>query len=691
VAYVCAALVFHWPLPLRLGSAFTGPVNGDTGVYVWNLWVFHHEIVANRHSPLFTNEILTLSPPIDLSLHNYTLFANVLGFPLVPLLGVVRAFNVVFLLLTALTGWTMFLLARRVVGRVPEAWMAGLLFAFSPVLVARSTGHFSLVAAAPLPVFILCLMRLERDASLKNAVWAGATIAWASTCDVYFGVYCLLIGACYLVSQHTRLSFRQESPVRGLRLSRAIDALLVGIAAVVMLIAVTGGTELRVLGQTIGLKSLYTPVLVLTVLVLLRLALRWRPILLIDMPTSWMPAIRSIAVAGATCVLLLSPVLYALWFRLADGGTLHQPILWRSGPRGVDLLAFFTPNPNHKLFGEPWRAWYTGQPNGYAENVAALTWTGLIVVGLAIWRYRLRPPHVWTVLSVFFGLLALGPFVHIGGVNTFVPGPWILLRYVPILSATRMPQRFAIVLMMAFAVIFALAVAHIADRFPRRRALLSFLGVLLAFELAPMPRRAPTAPIPGIYRIIAADPRDVAVLGIPFGVADGEGGEGRYNPASQFYQTVHLKRIVGGSLSRITQNEHHRQRSGPVRHALLLLSERSPLDRQDYEAAKEAAPRFVSTARLGYVIVDKHAASPELRQFVIDIFGLVKMAESDDRELFRPTVSDSFGDRRPAHDESPRRGDRHDGRELIPSEKADSPLPETVDHAQSTVMDGESS
>src|SRR5688572_3568465 len=100
--YVLTALVFHWPLPARLSSALLGPVSGDTGVYVWNLWVFRHEIVAHRRFPLFTNEILSLTPPVDLSLHNYTLFADGLAFPLLPLLGVTTTFNVIFLAMTAL-------------------------------------------------------------------------------------------------------------------------------------------------------------------------------------------------------------------------------------------------------------------------------------------------------------------------------------------------------------------------------------------------------------------------------------------------------------------------------------------------------------------------------------------------------------------------------------------------------------
>src|SRR5690242_3138777 len=115
---VLLAMLQTWPLTLHLSTRLTGYPGGDTGVYVWNVWVFRHEIVDHHHSPFWTESILPLDGPTDLSLHNYTTFADVLALPLIPLIGTVAAFNVVYLLNTALTGLGMFLLARRVTGRV---------------------------------------------------------------------------------------------------------------------------------------------------------------------------------------------------------------------------------------------------------------------------------------------------------------------------------------------------------------------------------------------------------------------------------------------------------------------------------------------------------------------------------------------------------------------------------------------
>jgi hypothetical protein len=640
LSYAATAVVFHWPLPARLGSALTGPVGGDTGVYVWNLWVFRHEIVEHGRFPLFTSEILSLAPPIDLSLHNYTLFADALAFPLLPFLGVTATFNVIFLAMTALTAWAMFMLARRVVGSTPEAWLAGLLFGFSPVLVARSTEHFSLVAAAPLPVFVLCLIRLEEKPTTLNALAAGATIAWAATCDPYFAIYCLLIAACYAAVRTIRIHARPPSLAglgwRGRPLDIAIAMTLLVVVGLAYVISVAGVTEVQPLGVPIQL-SMHAPVLVLLMMVLARVFVRTRPAIEVRWPVPPAVFMRMGLTAAVAATVLLSPVLYTLSVRLADGGELHGPIFWRSGPKGVDLLALFTPNPASKLFGNQARVWLTGLNNGFVDNVAALTVVATLLVVVA-WRwYRFRPPAMWTALTLFFGALALGPFINIGGVNTFVIGPWAILRYVPIVSSARMPGRFAIVLMMAFAVVFALALRHIrTERRDRRGLVLAGVAALLALELAPLPRQLFAAPVPELYRIIASDPRDVRVMGIPLGFADGERGEGRYDGSSQYYQTFHQKPIVGGGISRISNRQRQRQRMFPVIRLLLGLSEGTEVTEREIARARRAAPGFIRRSRLGYVVIDTRAASPQLRELTIDILDLEKLAENDGRELYRP-------------------------------------------------------
>src|SRR5688572_6811782 len=96
LAYVMLALVFAWPLPLHLSTHLTGSPEGDTGVYVWNQWVFHHAITL-RTSPYSTDRIFAMTGQADLSLHNYTVLADLLALPLIDSLGVVKTFNIIYL------------------------------------------------------------------------------------------------------------------------------------------------------------------------------------------------------------------------------------------------------------------------------------------------------------------------------------------------------------------------------------------------------------------------------------------------------------------------------------------------------------------------------------------------------------------------------------------------------------------
>ena len=163
LGYVLATCAFAWPLPLNLSTHFTGDPGGDTGVYVWNQWVFHQELIAGQN-PLTTEKILSLSAPaVDLTQHNYTAFLNILALPLISPFGINAAFNLVFLAICFLNAIVTYGLVRRVTPATRwEAWLAGLVFAWSPAMVARTTGHFSLVAAAALPAFVWCLFNAEQ-------------------------------------------------------------------------------------------------------------------------------------------------------------------------------------------------------------------------------------------------------------------------------------------------------------------------------------------------------------------------------------------------------------------------------------------------------------------------------------------------------------------------------------------------
>jgi len=201
LGYIAVAIAFSWPLPLHLGTALTGGPGGDTGAYVWNQWVFYHELIEKGSFPYFTDTLFGPDQITDLSLQNYTTFADLLAIPFRAFLGLIATFNVVYLLLVVLGAYAAFLLAHHVTRDAAVAWTVGLVFGWSPIVVTRGTGHFSLVATAPLAIFLLLLLRAGERIGARVAIALGVTIAWASMTDVYYAIFCLLIGTAFVVSR----------------------------------------------------------------------------------------------------------------------------------------------------------------------------------------------------------------------------------------------------------------------------------------------------------------------------------------------------------------------------------------------------------------------------------------------------------------------------------------------------------
>jgi hypothetical protein len=635
-AYLLVLVAFAWPLPAHLSTHLTGSPTGDTGVYVWNHWVFQREVLEQHRLPYFTDRIFATSGTVaNLSLHNYTPFQNLVALPLMTQMGVVASFNLVFLLMRLLTAYTTFLLARHVTGRSAEAWIAGLLFAWSPLLITRGTGHFSLVAAAPLAVFLLLLAKRGAGAHWLADVGLGAAIAWATSTDVYYGVYCLLIGAMYMADSVVSVERRTATEIRrGLRL--ALDLAIGLVGALVVAVAATGGGAASFAGVTVRMHSLYTPVLALTMLMLARGLVHLRIAIRTPAWSSVLCSARATVVAGVTASLLLFPLLYAVAVRWLDGRMQSDPVYWRSSPDGVDLLAFFSPNPNHPLLPDGLRAWLMPGSEAYLENVVSLPLVAVAFL-LAAMTIGWRPARWWALLAAGFGLLALGPFVHVAGLNTFAPGPWAFLRYVPVAGLARTPARFSVVLMLAFAILSALALTWLGQHYPRRRrALLATVTVLLLVELLPAPRPLLSAEVPSIYTQVKAAPGQNVILQLPFGVRDGTSSAGNFNARTMYFQTAHGKPIIGGYLSRVSQRRISAIRSDPVLDLLMSLSAGEPLTADQEARLAREAPAFLKRSGTDFVVIHRDEFSAHARQLVVASFGLVLSGADGDFELYRP-------------------------------------------------------
>ena len=617
-----------------MGTALPGQPSGDTGVYVWNIWVFRHELVEHQRFPFFTLEILSLASPTPLTLHNYTTFANVLAFFALPVFGVVRTFNGLLILSGALAAYALFLLARKRSGDDTAAWLAGAAFGFSPFLMARMNAHFSLLQAAPLPIFALLLTRLYEGGSWRVAAAAGAVVAWAYLCDPYYAVYCMLM----LVFMLTYAAFTLRLPDQQPRWASGTWAVDLGILCLTGLVAgilIRGGGKIELWGLRMSMRSLYTPVLLLTALIVFRALVAIRPRFKLGLPAlafDW----RTYAAAAIAGTIVLSPVLFTMAEAVSDAGSLGAPVLWRSSARGMDLAAFFAPNPLHPWFAPVSAAWIATLPEGFVENVASVPWTifGVLAAGMLVYKIALH--RGWALWTLWFTLLALGPFIHVAGVNTYVPTPWALLRFVPVVSAARMPTRFGVLVAMGAAMLFCLVLAEMRTRSRRPGLIAGVVGVLLLVELSPAPRQLYSAEIPTVFKTIANDPRPLRVLNLPFGIRDGLTSNGNFTALSQFHQTYHEKALIGGYISRLPRARLGVYEESITLRTLMALSEGDPVSAADMDEALAKGAEAIARFEVGWVVIDRARTPPALSAFALEAFNLELVQSEEGYDLYVP-------------------------------------------------------
>jgi hypothetical protein len=127
--------------------------------------------------------------------------------------------------------------------------------------------------------------------------------------------------------------------------------------------------------------------------------------------------------------------------------------------------------------------------------------------------------HIWRVVGAGFAIWALGPILTVGGFDTGLKLPAILLRYVPFVANARMPGRAIVGLFMALAVLAGVELGS-GRRWWRTPPVQRLIIGLVAFEYwdAPIPLTALDRP--AAYQMLAASPPG-AVCEVPFGIGDG--------------------------------------------------------------------------------------------------------------------------------------------------------------------------
>jgi hypothetical protein len=498
LAYVAATLVMTYPLVTHFGTHIPGS-NGDAFQFPWNIWWFQHAIFDLGQDPFTTNYIFY---PLGVSLTFYTLSVlnDILALPLVPVLGIVVANNVLVVASLAASGYGAFCLARHVLAkagvrlpvRTASALIAGLAFAFpASRFVYVNLGHYNVISAQWLPFYLLFFLvmleglaaRQDGDLSarpLRAAAAAGITLFLALLSEMFFGVFLLLLSALAVCFAPRRVVLSKGMAACG-------------------------------------------------------------------------------AVLALTAAVLYAPVGYFIVRDVLAGQGLNFPGWGYADLLSADLVGLFTPTALQTFLGaggHEARARFTDVNTAFMGYAVPL----LALAAAIVYRRRLA---MWITGALASVVLSLGPILHINGATLFdldglavtVPLPYLAFHYLPLLSMTRAPNRFSLTFSLCFAVLAAFAAAGLLERMRGKGWRLALAGTLAVVVLADglsIPLPLSDASVPGVYARIAEEPGDFTILTLPLGWRESFGTLGAEQTNIQYYQTVHGKRLINGNTSRVT-------------------------------------------------------------------------------------------------------------------------------------------
>jgi hypothetical protein len=150
-------LLFGVPVLGHLGSRIVASDQLDSSAFMWFFAWWPHALLHGLNP--FVTHAMFVPQGFNLTWAAALPGPSVLLSPITLAFGPVVTWNVIQLSAPALSGWTAFLLCRRITGRVVPSLAGGWVFGFSPYMLIHLTGGPNLALVALVPVLVLLVLR----------------------------------------------------------------------------------------------------------------------------------------------------------------------------------------------------------------------------------------------------------------------------------------------------------------------------------------------------------------------------------------------------------------------------------------------------------------------------------------------------------------------------------------------------
>jgi hypothetical protein len=225
---------------LLLGATWVSPTTrtlgggvGDPAIFTWSLrWVPF--AIGRRISPLFS-DYLNYPDGINLMWNTWVPLPGLLLSPLTLAFGPVLSFNLLVTLAYGLSAWSAYLAIRRYVPNHGVAAVGGLVYGFSPAMVAHSH-HLNLILIFLLPWLLVLVEEIVVHQD-RSPVWLGVALGLAGAAQALIGVE-LLAGALIVGGLLLVALVAMQAPLAPGQVRYATAAFAVGLVVFGALVAV---------------------------------------------------------------------------------------------------------------------------------------------------------------------------------------------------------------------------------------------------------------------------------------------------------------------------------------------------------------------------------------------------------------------------------------------------------------------
>jgi len=344
--------------------------------------------------------------------------------------------------------------------------------------------------------------------------------------------------------------------------------------------------------------------------------------------------IKDLILVFFVCLALSSPVLY-LSFKTALSGNYQFPMLDQINLYTPDLRSFLVPPTLHSVYGNNFINYYNSL--SYHSSTVYLSYLLLIfaIIGYFFGKKNdfFLSSKFWLFFTAVFLFISLGPLLYLDGyvfhvskLLTTIPLPYFLLYKLPFFNGILVPPRFIIFVIFGLIMIGAFSLTTMFAKIKSRWikfSLAFLLAGLFLFENFTLPIPISAVKIPAFYERLSRESGDFTLLELPFALSTSYFTLGSVQTSSQtqFFQTVHHKKILGGWISRVPDSyyEFYNKLTGLD----YLINPYQNFDKKTAEDNSDKVKSNFSKLNIRYIIIHPEYYTHQTLRNSIDYLSVI--------------------------------------------------------------------